>query len=250
MNVNILRFDIIGSTNTEAAEQARRGADEGVCVLAYEQTAGRGRQGREWHSAAGSGLYLSIIVRPRIDARSFPLITLAAGVAVSDALREFGVVADVKWVNDLLVGDDKISGILAETVDTEKGLAVIVGIGINLASSSFPEDIAEIATSIEVETGRKPSADEVAEAVTRYFAYFYEMLHGEDGQQQIIDNWRSRSSYFSGKQVRVAANDDIFEGTTDGLEPNGALRVKLSNGDTRVVQAGDVTRLREADNFE
>lgn len=244
MNITILKYDTIGSTNTEAAEQARRGADEGVCVLAYEQTAGRGRHGREWHSEAGSGLYLSIIVRPNIASQFLPLITLAAGVAVHDALDGFGVEADIKWVNDILVGDDKISGILAETVETDKGLAVIVGIGINLTSSSFPEELADIATSIEIETGTKPTPDEAAEAVTRYFAYFYEILHSEDGPRQIIDNWRSRSTYHSGKRVRVTANDDIFEGTTDGLESNGALRVKLSNGEVKIVQAGDVTRLR------
>lgn len=244
MNITLLKFETLGSTNTEAAEQARRGAEEGVCVLAYEQTAGRGRHGRAWHSEAGSGLYLSIIVRPRIEPQFLSLITLAAGIAVHDVLDEFGVDADIKWVNDVLVGDDKISGILAETVDTEKGLAVVVGIGINLASSSFPAELADIATSIEIETGTKPTPDDTAEAVTRYFAYFYEMLNAKDGPQQIIDNWRRRSSYFSGKQVRVAANDEVLLGITDGLEPNGALRVKLSNGDIRVVQAGDVTRLR------
>lgn len=244
MQINILKYETLGSTNTEAAEQARRGAAEGVCVLAYEQTAGRGRHGRTWHSAAGSGLYLSIILRPKLSPQNLPLITLAAGVAVCDVLGEFGIRADIKWVNDILVGDDKISGILAETVETEQGVAVIVGIGINLSSSSFPEELTDIATSVEVETGRKPTPDEAAEAVTRYFAYFYEMLKSENGRQKISDNWRSRSSYFSGKQVRIAAGDDGFEGTTDGLEPNGALRVKLASGEIRIVQAGDVTRLR------
>ncbi|HMT07226.1 MAG TPA: biotin--[acetyl-CoA-carboxylase] ligase [Pyrinomonadaceae bacterium] len=244
MNFQLLKYDSLGSTNTEAAEQARRGAAEGVCILAYKQTAGRGRHGRAWHSEAGSGLYLSIIVRPRLSPHHLPLITLAAGVAVYHVLKEFGINADIKWVNDVLVGDGKISGILAETVETEQGIAVIVGVGINLSSSSFPEELAEIATSVEVETGSKPTPDEAAEAVTRYFAYFYEMLHSENGPQQIVENWRSRSSYFSGKQVRVAANNDVFEGTTDGLEPNGALRVKLADGEIRIVQAGDVTRLR------
>ncbi len=244
MNINILRFDTIGSTNTEAAKQARSGADEGICVLAYEQTAGRGRLGREWHSEAGSGLCLSIIVRPKLDAKSLPLVTLATGVAVHDALKEFGIVPDIKWVNDVLVGDDKISGILAETVETPKGLAVIVGIGVNLSSSSFPTELAETATSVEMETGIKPSPDEMAEVVTRYFAYFYEMLGDDAGDVEILQNWRQRSTYFSGKDVRVAVGDETVEGTTDGLERNGALRVKLANGEVKVIQAGDVTRLR------
>lgn len=244
MQINILKYETLGSTNTEAAEQARRGAAEGVCVLAYEQTAGRGRLGREWHSEAGSGLFLSIIVRPQVDAKFLSLITLAAGVAVHDALKEFGIIPDIKWVNDVLVGDDKISGILAETVETKKGIAVVVGIGINLSSSSFPAELAETATSVEMETGMKPTPDEMAEVVTRYFAYFYAMLGDKDGPDEILQNWHRRSSYFSGKEVRIAVGDSTIEGTTDGLERNGALRVKLSNGEVKVIQAGDVTRLR------
>lgn len=245
LNINIVRYDTIGSTNTEAANQARQGAQEGLCVIARRQTAGRGRLGREWISHEGAGLYFSIVLRPCIELRFFPLITLAAGIAVHDTLEEFGLKPDIKWVNDILIGNDKISGILAETVETPSGIAVVVGIGINLISSSFPDEIVETATSIEMETGRSVTADELAERLTDYMSYFYDILNGEDGCREIVRQWRRRSTYFSGKLVRVILGDSILEGTTDGLEENGALRVKTADGSVTIVQAGDVEQLRE-----
>lgn len=244
MDFTILRFDSVGSTNTEAADQARQGAAEGLCVIAQEQTAGRGRQGRTWISEMGSGLYFSIVLRPKIESRFLPLITLMSGVAVNDALEEFGLRPDIKWVNDLLVDEKKIGGILAETVETSIGPAVVVGIGINLTSRNFPDEITETATSIENETGKICSADELAESLTAFISYFYEILNGLNGPADIIDAWRRRSTYFSGKNVRVTLAADVVEGVTDGLEENGALRVKINEGSVRIVQAGDVERLR------
>lgn len=244
MNITILRFDTIDSTNTEAAKQARQGADEGLCVVARQQTAGRGRHGRTWSSERDSGLYFSIILRPMFEAKHLPLITLMTGIAVYDALRELGLEPDIKWVNDLLVNDRKIGGILAETVETPTGMAVIVGIGINLTSRNFTPEIANTATSIEAEIARSVSRDEIAESLTRYLIYFYEMLKQEGGCMDILTEWQKRSSYFCGKRVRVALADNVIEGVTDGLEENGALRVKTADGKTTIVQAGDVTRLR------
>lgn len=245
MNINILRYDSLGSTNTEAAHQARQGAAEGLCVIAGRQTAGRGRLGREWISNEGAGLYFSIVLRPQIEMRFLPLITLMTGVAVHDTLREFGLKPDIKWVNDILIGDEKISGILAETVETPTGIAVIVGIGINLTSSSFPDEIVETATSIEMETGNSVTANELAERLTHYLSYFYDILNGENGRSEIVQHWRHRSTYYSGKRVRVSLGNSTLQGTTDGLEENGALRVKSEDGSVTIVQAGDVEQLRE-----
>lgn len=245
MNINILRYETLGSTNTEAANQARRGAAEGVCVVADRQTAGRGRNGRDWVSTEGAGLYFSIVLRPVIEMRFLPLITLMTGVAVYDTLTEFGLKPDIKWVNDILIGDDKICGILAESVETPSGLAVIVGIGINLTSSSFPEEIAATATSIEVETGNSVPSDEVVARLTPYLSYFYDILNSKNGHIDIVQHWRQRSTYFSGKHVRVNLEGTTIEGTTDGLEENGALRVKTADSSVTIIQAGDVERLRE-----
>lgn len=253
MNLTILRYETIGSTNSEAADQARAGAAEGLCVVARQQTAGRGRLGRQWVSDKDSGLYFSLLLRPRFETCFLPLITLMAGIAVYDTLKHFGLEPDIKWVNDVLVRERKIAGILAEAVETPVGLAVILGIGINLTSRNFSDELADIATSIESETpmmrGMGPRAIDPLDVETRlsgFLQYWYDTLGGSDGPDQIIQNWRSRSTYFVGKSVRVATPDGILEGVTDGLESNGALRVKTADGSVNIVQAGDVERLRSA----
>ena len=248
MNFNVLTFDTIDSTNTEALKQARLGAAEGLCVVARQQTAGRGRNGRVWVSERDAGLYFSIVLRPKIETRYLTLITLMAGVAVHDALAERGVDADIKWVNDLLVRDRKICGILAETTDTNTGLAVVVGIGINLKTSNFPPEIADTATSVGDETSQHVSFEDLSTGLTRYIGYFYEILEGEGGPAAIIEEWRRRSTYFTGKRLRAAIGDEIVTGTSDGLEPNGALRLIRDDGGRIIVQAGDVERVRAVGN--
>ncbi len=247
MNFTILRFDTIDSTNSEAIRAAKLGAAEGLCVISDHQTAGRGRYGRKWVSEKGDGLYFSIVLRPKLEPKYLPLITLMTAVAASDALKVFGLKPDIKWVNDLLVGDKKICGILAESVETPTGLAVIVGIGINITSRNFPVEIADTATSLESETGLLVSSDELAESLTRYLSYFYEILNGDRGSREIIKQWQERSTFYSGKSVRVNLEGSVIEGVTDGLEENGALRVKTNDGSVKIVQAGDVERLRPND---
>lgn len=247
MNIVILRFDSLSSTNDEAADQARRGAAEGLVVVARSQTKGRGRHGRVWASTLDAGLYLSIVLRPMLDAASLSLITLMAGVAVCDTLLEFGANADIKWVNDLLISEKKICGILAEAVETPTGLAVILGIGVNLRRAAVADEFAEIATSLEEVTGKKISPDEFSECLTRYLTYLYTVL-GEE-PERILHEWQQRSTYFSGKEVRVRTSTGDITGITDGLEQNGALRVKLTDNSIVIVQAGDVERLRTPEKF-
>jgi len=246
MNFTILRFDTIESTNTEALNQARRGASEGLCVIAKQQTAGRGRHGRNWVSEKDSGLYFSIVLRPKIEPRFLPLITLMTAVTVHDTLEElYKIECDIKWVNDIHVRDKKICGILAETCDTPKGLAIIVGIGINLKSSNFPPEIAETATSIENETSKNPNAEELLQTLTHYFAEIYEVLNVENGAEKIRQNWTERSSYAFGKTVRVNLENETIFGTTRGIEENGALRVETDKGEIKIIHAGDVEQLRK-----
>ncbi|HLA95384.1 MAG TPA: biotin--[acetyl-CoA-carboxylase] ligase [Pyrinomonadaceae bacterium] len=246
MNINLLTFDTIDSTNTEAVKQARLGADEGLCVVARQQTAGRGRHGRTWVSEKDAGLYFSIVLRPKFDAKYLPLITLTTGVAVHDTLEELGIKSDIKWVNDLLVNEKKICGILAETTDTNDGIAVIVGIGINLKSTNFPPEIADIATSIQESLPSALAGGDLISALTKYLSYFYGILTSESGPAEIIDEWRRRSTYFSGKQVRVVSGNETVSGVTDGLEENGALRLRKANGNVTIIQAGDVEKVRAA----
>ncbi len=241
----ILRFDSLPSTNTEAARQAMQGAAEGLCVMAREQTAGRGRQGRDWLSPKDAGLYFSIVLRPRLALSCWSLLTLMAAIAVRDAVQEAcALKADIKWPNDLLVNDLKLCGILAETIETESGRTAIVGIGINLSERALPPHLRETATSIEAAIGSTPDAETILRPLVRHLARRYAELHEADGPAAILRAWATASSYAEGRPVRVTLNDEVVAGTTRGLEPDGALRVETSAGEIKIVRAGDVTALR------
>jgi BirA family transcriptional regulator, biotin operon repressor / biotin---[acetyl-CoA-carboxylase] ligase len=244
----ILRFDSLPSTNLEAARLAIEGAAEGLCVVASEQTAGRGRLQRQWISPKGAGLYFSVVLRPRINQSSWPLITLAAALAVHDALLEaYSLKTDIKWPNDIMSSTRKLCGILAETVETTKGRALVLGIGINLTSSAFPPEVNEIATSVELETGETPDLETILRHLMMAIEQRYEMLQSSDGREGTLCDWLARSSYGTGKRVRVVNADEVIEGTTCGLEADGALRVETGEGKIRIVRAGDVSELRPLD---
>jgi BirA family transcriptional regulator, biotin operon repressor / biotin---[acetyl-CoA-carboxylase] ligase len=244
-NTIVLRHDSLPSTNTEAARQAGAGADEGLCVVAREQTAGRGRQERAWASPRDAGLYFSVVLRPRLEAAAWPLLTFAAALAVRDALLEACALgADIKWPNDLLSGGRKLCGILAEVVETPRGRACVLGIGINLTAHAYPPDLRAAATSVEEATGATPDRDLLLSALLRALSLRYGQLHAPGGTTRIADDWAAASSYAAGRRVRVALHDSAFTGTTRGLEPDGALRVETDDGRIEIVRAGDVTSLR------
>jgi len=247
----ILRYDALPSTNTEAASQAARGAPEGLCVVAREQTRGRGRQERVWASPPDAGLYFSIVLRPRLGLEAWPLVTLLAALAVRDALAEAcALETDIKWPNDILAGGRKLCGILAETVETKPGRACILGIGINLSERAYPADLREHATSVEAAMGARADLERVLAALVRHLARRYAQLHAPAGRAEIVRDWSANSSYAAGKRVRVKAATETFSGTTRGLEPDGALRVELATGEIKLVRAGDVHALRAATHDE
>ena len=155
--------------------------------VASEQTAGRGRLDRHWVSPKGAGLYCSIILRPQFDQSLWPLLTLMAAVAVHDALLDvYALETDIKWPNDILANDKKLCGILAETVDTPFGRAVILGIGINLKHNSFPAELDKVATSVEAVAGRSGDSQVVLEALVGALARYYRMLQQLEGPGTIV----------------------------------------------------------------
>jgi len=241
----ILRFDSIDSTNLEAMRQAKAGAPEGLCIVAREQTNGRGRLDRVWQSPRDAGLYFSMILRPRLEMSSWPLITLMAALAVCDALMKVCALrADIKWPNDICVNGRKLCGILVETIETESCAAAIVGIGINLTSDSLPAELLAAATSVEEISGRAPDRELVLEELVKGLSERYDFLYGSQGPEHTIREWCANSSYAFDRRVGVTLLRDRFEGTTRGLESDGALRVETNDGKIRIVRAGDVTALR------
>jgi BirA family biotin operon repressor/biotin-[acetyl-CoA-carboxylase] ligase len=175
---------------------------------------------------------------------AWPLITLMAALAVYESLmRTCELRADIKWPNDLCVNDRKLCGILAETVETDLGSAAVVGVGINLSSEIVPLVQSE-ATSVESETGRKPDGDVILNELLNSIAERYDLLHSAAGCEHIIREWCEHSSFAMGRRVRVTLSDEAFEGTTRGLESDGALRIETAGGKMKVVRAGDVTAVR------
>ncbi|MBC7908953.1 MAG: biotin--[acetyl-CoA-carboxylase] ligase [Pyrinomonadaceae bacterium] len=244
-HIVIQRYDSLPSTNTEAARQAALGVPEGLCIVAREQTEGRGRRARVWVSQADAGLYFSIVLRPRVETRAWPLITLMAALAVADALSETcGLETDIKWPNDIYAGGRKVCGILAETVETELGRGAVVGIGINLKRGAFPPELRDVATSVEEELGSAPDLEALLRSLTSSIAQHYDALHQATGAEELLREWSRRSSYAVGMRVRVALENETLTGTTRGLASDGALRVETDAGEIRLVRAGDVTALR------
>jgi BirA family transcriptional regulator, biotin operon repressor / biotin---[acetyl-CoA-carboxylase] ligase len=246
MKTRVLRYESLPSTNSEVARLAVDGAAEGLAVVADEQTAGRGRLQRAWSSPKGAGLYFSMLLRPRVAADRWTLITFVAALATGDALFEANEVrTDIKWPNDLLANERKICGILAEAIETPGGRAVVVGIGVNLADEAFPQELAGVATSVAAQSRTQPERETILAALLRALSRWYSLLHEPDGAEKIVAAWASRSSYASGRLVQVTNGDETLQGVTRGIEADGALRLETSAG-IQSIRAGDVSSVRPA----
>jgi BirA family transcriptional regulator, biotin operon repressor / biotin---[acetyl-CoA-carboxylase] ligase len=243
----ILRFDRVTSTNDVARDLATSGSFEGICVVAREQTAGRGRQGREWMSASGHGLYLSIILRPEIKAAQSASITLAAAVSVAEAFSlDLRIACDIKWPNDVMVSNKKICGILVESaVEGDRLQYAILGIGINLTQKEFSPPLDQTATSVLIETGRTITIDDLVKPLLERLNHWYEV--SVERPQGIIERWEQLSSYARDCSVRIESTEGAFEGITRGLSESGALMLETTEGEIREVVSGDVSlRARKA----
>lgn len=228
--------EIIDSTMFAAARLAAEGAPSGSTVIADEQTAGHGRYGRPWHSEAEAGLYLSIVLRFVFSPEALPMVTMALALAVKEAiLKSTGVVCDLRWPNDVLIGDHKCAGILTQL----DGPAVIAGIGINVNHSHFPEDLAAIATSLQIAKGAAQSRErvliELLPAVDSYCA-----LLANHGQPAILDMFTHGSSFVQGRRVHVEQGDATLTGTTAGLNSAGFLLLHGDDGRQHTILAGGV----------
>ncbi len=224
----------VGSTNDEAATLAAEGAAEGTAVLAVEQSGARGRRQRAWLSPAG-GLWLSIVLRPSLPADQRPLVGFAASVGAARAVEEIAHVrVGLKWPNDLMVGEQKLGGVLMES----RGPAVIVGIGINanIALDHFPPEIRPIATSLLAVLARPVDLAALARALLEQLEGTYDLL--AVSAEEVLAGWRERD-LTRGRQVRLSGAEDL-EGVAEDVDRTGALLVRTGAGIRRIV-AGDVS---------
>jgi BirA family biotin operon repressor/biotin-[acetyl-CoA-carboxylase] ligase len=230
------------STNAVAMQLGEHGEPHGTIVIAEEQTAGRGRAGHTWHSEKTNGIYMTVLLRPPVSPQHAPVITLVAGLAVRDAIMEqTGIAPDLRWPNDLMFGRKKFCGILTEmNAEQDRIHFVAVGIGINVNHERIPDSLASIATSLRIETNRVHSRIEIVVRLLRHLDTYYNRFVS-DGPEAIVSRFGEVSSYARGKRVRISTATGTYLGTTEGLEPEGLLRVRRDDGRVLPVISGTLT---------
>jgi BirA family biotin operon repressor/biotin-[acetyl-CoA-carboxylase] ligase len=217
----LLYFDAIDSTQRVAAA-----SEAGAIVLADRQLAGQGRHGHTWHSEAGTGIYMSIVLAPS------PVLTLALGIAAVEAIAQStGIQCDIRWPNDLMLGNRKVAGILVQLVN---GMA-IAGIGINVNHTHFPGDIEQLATSLRQHARREISREDILLALIPAI----DSVIAEDSET-ILRLFTHASSYAAGRRVIVDQPGGTITGTTAGLDPAGFLIVRKDDGSDTLILAGGV----------
>ncbi len=236
----IEHFDVIDSTNTWLSQRALEGAPEGLVAVADFQSAGRGRLDRRWESAPGASLLCSILLRPDVAPDQLQLVVAAVALAARAALvRLSGVRPALKWPNDLIVGEAKIAGLLAEIVAVDERLAVVVGIGVNLTDVG-PANV--LSTSVRAASGVTISAPALLDIVLDELETRRELLDSTDGQATLRDEYRRALSTL-GQRVRVERTNDVVVGTATSVDDFGQLIVSVDGTDV-VVTVGDVVHVR------
>jgi len=232
-------FATIDSTNTHALDQAKAGAPHGSCYIADEQIAGRGRGNHQWHSDARQGLYLSVLLRPQISASDLTWLPLIAGLAAHRAIQQITALnADLRWPNDLLIGVKKAGGILVESQsEQERVLAAVIGIGINLHQQTFPLNLATPATSLDLETGRYTSRQDLLIALLQSLHAELTALQSKEALAAIPARIAAISTWVEGRRVEVHG-PQACTGITAGLDPKGFLRVQTENSTATITTGG------------
>jgi len=241
MNFHIQHFDTLDSTNKEALRQAENGAHEGLVIVAEQQSAGKGRLGRTWHTI-DHALAMTVLLRPDISAMDAPKMALLAAVALHEALVQFAPHIRIKWPNDLLIDGKKVSGILTEMRYHQQHVkALIIGMGINIdAPEHWDKNMRTPPTSLNEHHAYRLRKDDVLQAILAALDGWYARFKDE-GFAPVRQAWWA-AHVASGKRVSVHDGERYIEGIATGLADNGALRL-LVNGQEQLIMAGDVSLL-------
>lgn len=233
--MKIITYDLTDSTNERAREYARGGGEMPALFIAEGQTGGRGRRGRSFDSERGAGLYMTLLFEP--DGADTALITIRAAVALSRAIEKVsGLSPEIKWVNDLTVRGKKLSGILAEGDFDEEGRLrfCALGIGVNLLQRDFPEELTDIVTTLEGETGKRITPEELSKVFIREF-------YSTGAPSDIIAEYRRRSSVIGEKvEVRRISGEVFFAEVLD-VTDTGALLVRREDGSSEALISAEVS---------
>ncbi|MFJ7951316.1 biotin--[acetyl-CoA-carboxylase] ligase [Lysinibacillus sp. NPDC096418] len=240
---HIHHFDVVDSTQIIAHKLAQEGAPDGTIVIGEEQTAGRGRMARPWESAHGTGIWMTVIVRPDVTPQQASSYTLVVAVAVTKAIKTLykNVEPAIKWPNDLLINGKKCTGILTEMqaeADCVQALLVGIGINANQVESDFSPEIAEIATSLRLAEGEEINRAALVATILQYLEQYTELFVNE-GFARIKTLWEQASCTI-GQRIEVTTLREQFEGIASGITEEGVLQLTQDNGTVRTIYSGDI----------
>lgn len=232
----------VSSTNDVSWAEAEKGAPEGTVVVAEEQTAGRGRLSRRWHSPPGLGIWASVVLRPEVRPETAPGLTLCVSVAIAKAVRSlYPVDVSLKWPNDVIVKGKKLCGILTEMRASRSNVDFVVcgiGMNVNQTPEDFPVELREGAISVMMATGKRADRGELLAAMLEHLEKQYRKFCRE-GVASSLDEWRSMCPLF-GKRVRIKGRRAAVEGIFFNIDDNGALVLRLDSGIHRSFLVGDM----------
>lgn len=238
----VLYFDTIDSTNTKAQELAEKGYQSGTLVVADKQESGKGRRGRSWVSPSGTGIFMTLMIKPDINPNNASMLTLVAALAVAKAITSVtGEEAMIKWPNDIVVNGKKVCGILTEmNAQFDYINHIVVGIGINVHNESFPEEISQMASSLMIEAGGKRfhRAQIIAETMS-YFEQYYDTFLKTQDLSALVREY-DKLLVNRNKSVRVLDPKEPFDGKAMGITPKGELIVDTWES-RRLVSSGEVS---------
>lgn len=238
----VLYFDTIDSTNTKAQELAEKGYPSGTLVVADKQESGKGRRGRSWVSPSGTGIFMTLMIKPDINPNNASMLTLVAALAVAKAITSVtGEEAMIKWPNDIVVNSKKVCGVLTEmNAQFDYINHIVVGIGINVHNESFPEEISQMASSLMIEAGGKRfhRAQIIAETMS-YFEQYYDTFLKTQDLSALVREY-DELLVNRNKSVRVLDPKEPFDGKAMGITPKGELIVDTWES-RKLVSSGEVS---------
>lgn len=235
----VIHLDTVGSTNDYAKEVGNK-VNGGTLIISEQQTKGKGRLGRTWKSRLGDGVWMTLIIKPRIEPYKAPFLTLVAGASVIKALSNLGVEAFIKWPNDIIINNKKICGILTElSAEMERVNYVVIGVGINVKTIDFPDEIKEKATSLYKE-GYKLSRVDIVKEFCKEFEKLYKGYILDGDKHNTLEICRKHSAVI-GKQVYVLKNNKKELVKCIDINENGNLIVRERNGEIEEIMSGEVS---------
>ena len=253
---NVVYYHETDSTNTRAKQAAEDGEKSGTLFITECQTGGRGRRGRTWESPAGSGIWMSLLLRPEIKPFDASMLTIVAAMGMKDAIEEIigagdgagdedgtgqgGIHCKIKWPNDIVLGDRKICGMLTEmSAETDWINYVVIGIGVNVNTTEFDDSIKDMASSILLQTGSSVKRSDVVVAFARHFSRYYDEFLKECNLSGLADDY-NKALINVGRDVKIVERDGSFVAKAVGIDETGSLIVE-KDGDTIRIVAGEVS---------